>query len=122
MRIDFIRVNGKEIRQHFPEFYAPNKLFFEINQGFEPMGIYGIKTVIDSVCEISVYIYEECRRRITKGLALGCLKFPFSLGFEKVLISTELKKMQRFLSKLSKQGVRYVIEHNGTYWYEIGEP
>ena len=119
MRIDFIKVNPIEVKTYFPEFYAPQKDFFEINKNYKPIGFFGIKTVSNKIGEISVYFNEQDRKEITKSVAIACLKFPFTLGFSKVLISTELQKMKRFLKKMTKFGVKYLTEHNNMHWFEM---
>lgn len=119
MRIDFIKVDAEEIKKYFPEFYTDNKEFFEINKDFKPIGFYGIKKLMDGVGEISVYINQKDKKEITKGITVHCLRHPFSLGFKQILISTELNKMKRFLLKMARLGVRYVVEHNNIYWFEV---
>ena len=119
MQINFIKVHPIEVKTYFPEFYAPQKDFFEINKDYKPIGFFGIKKVSDKVGEISVYFNEQDRLEITKGIAIACLKFPFSLGFSKILISTELQKMKRFLKKMSQFGVKYLTQHNDMHWFEV---
>lgn len=119
MRVDFVKVNPEEVRIYFPEFYTSQKDFFEINKEYKPIGFFGIKKVSDKVGEISVYFNEQDRGEITKGIAIACLKFPFTLGFTKILISTELQKMKRFLKKMTKFGVKYLTEHNDMHWFEV---
>jgi len=112
-------ISSEEVKTCFPEFYAPQKSFFEINKGYSPIGFFGIKKVSDKIGEISVYFNEGSRREITKGVTIACLKFPFYLGFSKILISTELQKMKRFLKKMEKFGVKYLTEHNDMHWFEV---
>ena len=119
MSVEFLVIKPEEVKMYFPEFYAPKKLFFEINKQGNPIGFFGIKKVGEKVGEISVYFNEQDRREITKGVAISCLKFPSLLGFSKILISTELQKMERFLKKMTKLGVQYLTQHNNTHWFEV---
>lgn len=48
-----------------------------------------------------------------------CLEFPFLLGFNKIIIRTELEKMNRFLCKLTKYGVNYLFKHDDNYLFEV---
>lgn len=119
MKVEFIHLNPNDIFKHFFEFYEPNKEYFEINKEEKPIGFYGIKRVGEKSGEISVYFNEGDRREITKRVAFECLFFPFSLGFEKVLISTKLKKIERFLRKMQKFGIKYLLKNNDFHWFEI---
>lgn len=123
MAINFIKIRcTEEARINFPEFYAPEKLCFEINKDGKPIGFYGIKKINNEIGEISVYFSEEGRRQITKGVAIACLRFPFLLKFRKIFISTELPKVARFLKKMTKFGVKYLMEHNHMHWFEMVNP
>jgi len=46
-------------------------------------------------------------------------KFPFILGFNKIIIRTESEKMRRFLCKLTKYGVNYLFKHYDNYLFEV---
>ena len=119
MSIEFLAIKPEEVKMYFPEFYAPRKLFFEINKQGNPIGFFGIKKIGKKVGEISVYFNEQDRREITKGVATSCLRFPFSLGYRKILIGTKLKKMERFLRKMTKLGAQYLTQHNDMHWFEV---
>lgn len=119
MKVHFIKVHGDEIFDNFPEFYDSKKEFFEINKEMKPIGFYGIKKIDEKTGEISVYFNESDRHEITKSVALGCLTFPFSLGFQKILISTKVKNVERFLRKMTKIGVKYLFKNNDLHWFEV---
>jgi hypothetical protein len=119
MNIYFDPIESEYVKNFFYEFFNDNGVFFEIIYSSEYIGFYGIKTITEKVCEISVYFTYTGRWKITKEIVFKCLKFPFSLGFTKVIIRTELKKMTRFLSKLKKYGVNYLFKHNEIDWFEV---
>jgi hypothetical protein len=121
MNVFFDPIETEYVEKFFYEFFHKDGVFFEIISYYEEIGFYAIKTVTEKVCEISVYFSEKGRWKITKEVVLKCLKFPFSLGFNKVLIRTELDKMNRFLSKLSKYGVKYLFKHKNIHWFEVSE-
>lgn len=121
MSIYFDPIEAEYVKTFFYDFFHEDGVFFEIIDCSEYIGFYGIKTITEKVCEISVYFSNNGRWKITKGVVFKCLKFPFSLGFTKVLIRTELEKMNRLLSKLYKYGVKYLFKHNKTYWFEVSE-
>lgn len=119
MTIFFDPIEPKDVKMFFNEFFNELSVFFEIISNDVAIGFYGVKTITEKVCEISVYFHEKFRNRITKKLALNCLKFPFVLGFEKIIIRTELQKMYRFCSKMTKHGVKYLFKHNDIHFFEV---
>jgi hypothetical protein len=119
MEINFIETSPDEVKSFFPEFYAPNKVFFEIMKDERPIGFYGIKEIGQDSGEISVFINDDSRSEITKKLAKKCLLFPSQLGFKKVMVSTEVKSIERFLRKMEKLGVKYLFENEGLHWFEV---
>lgn len=119
METYFDPIENSDVKLFFNEFFHDDGIFFEIISNFISLGFYGIKSITEKVCEISVYFNEKGRWKITKNIALKCLNFPFLLGFDKVLIRTELEKMRRFLSKMYKHGVIYLFQHNRTHWFEV---
>jgi len=121
MNIVFYPIEPQFVKIFFSEFFHELGVFFEIISNDIAIGFYGIKTITEKVCEISVYIHDKFRKNITKKISLKCLNFPFILGFEKILIRTDLEKIKRFLSKLSKYGVRYLFKHNNIHWFEVLE-
>jgi hypothetical protein len=121
MKLFFEQIEDKYIKNVFYDFYCKNFIFFEIISNNIAIGFYGIKTITESVCEISLHIYEKFRGKLTKQITLKCLSFPFSLGFKKIIITTELEKMRRFLCKLAKYGVKYLFKHNNLYLFEVSD-
>lgn len=119
MKIIFDPIEDSYVRKMFPEFFQKDSIFFEIISNLIPIGFYGVKTISDKVCEISVYILNEFRQKINKSIALKCLSFPFLLGFNKILIRTELEKMYIFLKKMSKYKVNYLFKHNEIHLFEV---
>jgi hypothetical protein len=110
------------VKKCFNTFYgSESDLYFEIMKENVDVGLYRIKKVTNKICEISLYVYNDYRKLITKGLPDICFNFPFSFGYEKVIISTELKKMVRFLKKMSIFGVKYITEHDEIYWFEVNK-
>jgi hypothetical protein len=119
MEVKFIDTPPEEVKACFPEFYASKKVFFEIVKEPDSLGFYGIKDIGNDVGEISVYFSESGRRKITKNVAFECLKFPSRLGFKKVLISTKVRSIERFLKKMSKIGISYLFQNEDLHWFEV---
>lgn len=121
MKFIFAPIDPVIVKNDFNGFYSEGYMYFEIYQNLIPIGIYGVKTLANKVSEISLYLYGEFRKNRTKSLAIECLTFPFKLGFFKVLISTNLDKMVRFLSKMGKLGVKYLTKHKDMHWFEVNK-
>ncbi len=119
MTIFFEYIEEKQIEKFFNNFTYENCVFFEIVSNEISIGFYGIKTLTEKICEISLYIYEKFRGNFTKEVMKKCLEFPFILGFNKIIIRTELEKMKKFLCKLTKYGVSYLFKHNDIYLFEV---
>lgn len=119
--ITFDEIPGEEVKTLFPEFFNPHGKFYEIKKAEHPVGFYGVKTIDADTCEISLYLNEGDRDKTSKNMAAACLHYPFQLGFNKVLISTDLLKMYRFLSKMTKLGVNYLFKSSDFYWFEVNK-
>lgn len=122
MEIKFIEIFPNEIKEGFPLFYEDNKLFFEIYKNKNPIGFYGVKDVGRKVSEISLYINEDSRGELTKGIVEKILNIPFKIGFSKTLISTEVYVVEKFLKKiekLGKLGVKYLFKNENLHWFEV---
>jgi hypothetical protein len=121
MNVLFDPLEEEYVEKFFNDFFHRDSIFFEIISNNIAIGFYGIKTITDKVCEISVYFHDKFRDKITKAVALKCLNFPFLLGFDKIVIRTELQKMKRFLCKLTKYGVKYLFKHNDIDLFEVSK-
>ena len=119
MTIFFEPIEENQIEKFFNNFTYENCVFFEIISSSIAIGFYGVKNITETVCEISLYIYEKYRGRFTKEVMKKCLEFPFLLGFNKIIIRTDLEKMRRFLCKLTKYGVNYLFKHDDNYLFEV---
>ena len=119
MSIYFDSIDEEYVKKLFPSLFSENSVFFEIISNFIPIGFYGVETITDKVCEISLYLNKKDRYKLTKNIAIKCLNFPFFLGFKKILIHTDLQKMYKFLMKMTKYGVNYLFKHNDIYWFEV---
>ncbi len=119
MSIFFESIEENQIEKFFNNFTYENCVFFEIISNENAIGFYGVKTITEKVCEISLYIYEKCRGMFTKEVMNKCLEFPFILGFNKIIIRTEIEKMKKFLCKLTKYGVNYLFKHDKIYLFEV---
>jgi hypothetical protein len=119
MTIFFESIEENQIEKFFNNFTYENCVFFEIISSNIAIGFYGVKTITEKVCEISLYIYEKYRGKFTKDVTKKCLEFPFILGFNKIIIRTESEKMRRFLCKLTKYGVNYLFKHYDNYLFEV---
>lgn len=112
-------IENNEVNKFFPEFFAENALFFEIYTREHPVGFYGIKLLTDNIGEVSVFIEDSFRSKITKGLALACLKFPFLLNLKRFLLKTNLISISRFLSKREGKDVKHLFKHENFNWFEV---
>jgi hypothetical protein len=119
MNIFFDPIESEDVKSFFYDFFHKDGVFFEVISNGLSIGFYGVKIISENFCEISLYIHEKFRDKITKKLALKCFNFPFLLGFTKVLIRTELEKMRRFLLKFKNYGVNYLFNHNDMYLFEV---
>ncbi len=122
MMVKFLEISPNEVKSCFPWFYSENKLFFEIYKEESPIGFYGVKDVGNNVSEISLYINEDSRFQLTKGIVEKILNFPFNIGFKKTLISTEVSIVEKFLKKiekLGKLGVKYLFKNENLHWFEV---
>jgi hypothetical protein len=119
MSIFFESIDPKNVEKFFNEFFHKDALFFEIMSNNISNGFLGVKKITKEYCEICVYIYNKLGRSLTKEISLNCLSFPFSLGFRKIFINTELEKMKRFLCKLTNHGVNYLFTHNNIHLFEV---
>lgn len=119
MDIFFESIDESQIEKFFKNFTYENCVFFEIVYNHIAIGFYGVKTITENICEISLYIYEKCRGQFTKEVTKKCLQFPFVLGFKKIIIKTDLEKMRKFLCRLTKYGVNYLFKHDDIYLFEV---
>ncbi len=117
--IFFESIEQSQIEKFFNNFSFENCVFFELVSNNISIGFYGVKTITEKICEISLYIYEKYRGKFTKGITKKCLEFPFILGFNKIIIRTESEKMRIFLCKLTKYGVNYLFKHYDNYLFEV---
>lgn len=122
MEVKFIEISPSEIKKFFPEFHSEDKVFFEIFKNENPVGLYGIKDIGSDIGEISLYMHVGFRFEMTKKIINKILTFPSELGFKKILISTDLESVERFLRKIEKLGkmdVKYLFENEGLHWFEV---
>ena len=87
--MQLVKINPLDVERVFPSFYhqAPyhkDSRFFMITHESCEIGIYGIKTIDEKVCEISLCIFAEYRFKLPykTGLKL-LLNFPFTYKFDK---------------------------------------
>ena len=100
--IQFTPLSGREIKAHFPAFFHQNASFFIFQKENQDYGLYGLKPLNRTTCEISLHIFRSSRKKIrTKGDFFDLLNFPFTLNFTKVLIATSLHKLQCLLKRLN---------------------
>jgi hypothetical protein len=116
-----IEINPLDVQRVFPSFFHKDSKFFMIDHEGQEIGIYGVKTIHQDTCEISVCIFEEYRFKIPyrTGLKL-LLSFPFTLGFGKILISTKEKSVITLLRQCKSLGVEFLeYDNNGKVWFKI---
>ena len=104
-----VEINPLDVQRVFPSFYHQDSQFFMIIHDACEIGIYGIKTIDEKVCEISLCIFAEYRFKLPyrTGLKL-LLNFPFTYKFDKILISTQEKSMITLLRQCQTLGVEFI--------------
>ena len=138
--MQLIEINPMDVQRVFPSFYHADSQFFMITHKTCEVGIYGIKTIDEKVCEISLCIFEEYRFKLPyrTGLKL-LLNFPFThtfvyikltwqsftYKFDKILISTQEKSMITLLRQCQNLGVEFIgyDSHNcKKVWFKRERP
>ena len=124
--MQLVEINPLDVQRVFPSFYHENSQFFMIAYETCEVGIYGIKTIDPKVCEISLCIFEEYRFKLPykTGLKL-LLNFPFSLGFVRILISTQEKSMITLLRQCQSLGVEFIgydKDNSKKVWFKKERP
>lgn len=116
--IHLVPAQEEKIKQHFYDFYHKDGWFFFINHDDQEVGVFGVKKIqdprgVDNVCEISVCVFENFRFNIPYRKILRLvLTYPFSYGFDKILISTVEKSIITLLRQCRSLGVEF-IGHDG---------
>jgi hypothetical protein len=105
----FDEIDGKDIKQFFKKFYDPQGRFFEIIHKEQPIGFIGVRPLEQNSCELEVFVFEDYRNTLTKGLVFDVLDFPKSLGFKRAIMTTKRPKLLRGLHFLVK-GARMETE------------
>ena len=86
--MQLVEINSLDVERIFPSFYHQKSRFFMINNGDEEVGIYGVKTIDEKTCEISLCIFEDYRYKIPYRKTLKLLlSYPFKLKYDSILIS-----------------------------------
>jgi len=124
--MQLVEINPLDVQRVFPSFYHADSQFFMIIHDACEVGIYGIKTIDEAVCEISLCIFEEYRFKLPykTGLKL-LLNFPFSLGFVRILISTQEKSMITLLRQCRSLGVEFIgydKDNSKKVWFKRERP
>ncbi len=124
--MQLIEINPQDVQRVFPSFYHQDSQFFMIAYQDQDIGIYGIKTIDPKTCEISLCIFAEYRFKLPyrTGLKL-LLKFPFTLKFDKILISTQEKSIITLLRQCQTLGVEFVgydKDNRKKVWFKRERP
>ena len=124
--MQLVEINPLDVQRVFPSFYHADSQFFMIIHDACEVGIYGIKTIAPTVCEISLCIFEDYRFKLPykTGLKL-LLNFPFSLGFVRILISTQEKSMITLLRQCQSLGVEFIgydKDNSKKVWFKKERP
>ena len=124
MTTHFIEIEASEVQKHFWVFYGHQGRFFEIihtgspgtdaSGKDQPIGFVGIRP-LDAGCELEVFIFEQYRNTLTKGIVLAVLDLPASLGFEKCWMLSNRKTVIKLLNAMGRYGVRASGEINGKH-------
>ncbi len=101
----FTEIDGQEVKDSFPEFYHEAGRFFEIIHKEQPIGFVGVRPLSDKGCEIEVFIFSHYRNALTKGIVLGTLDFPKSLGFQRCWITTARKTLVKLFNSMKKYSI-----------------
>jgi hypothetical protein len=112
--MQLVEINSSDVQRVFPSFYHQASYhkasqFFMITHKTCEVGIYGIKTIDPKTCEISLCIFAEYRFKLPyrTGLKL-LLNFPFTHGFDKILMSTQEKSVITLLRQCRSLGVEFI--------------
>lgn len=120
--MQLVEINPLDVQRVFPSFYHQDSQFFMIIHDACEIGIYGVRTVDPKKCEISLFVFKECRNKLyyRKWLHL-LLSYPFSLGFEVIYISSNKKSVVTLMAQLAQcrtLGVDYIGEKNKKMWFK----
>ena len=124
--MELIEINSDDVQRAFPSFYHKDSQFFMVTYQDHEVGICGIKTIDPKTCEISLCIFEDYRFKLLykTGLKL-LLNFPFSLGFVRMLISTQEKSIITLLRQCQSLGVEFIGYDKDNYqkvWFKKERP
>jgi hypothetical protein len=118
--MQLVEINPLDVQRVFPSFYHQDSQFFTITYKDGEVGIYGIKTIDQKVCEISLHVFDQYRYKVPykTGLKL-LLSFPFTIGFAKILISSKEKSVITLLRQCKSLGVKFLQYWRNMAWFEV---
>ena len=116
--MQLVEINPSNVQKVFPAFFHEQAQFFMLEHQGKEVGIYGIKTIDTNTCEISVCIFEEYRYKIPyKTTTKLLLEYPFSLGFDKITLSTKEKSIETLLRSCKRLGVKVLAIIKDKVWF-----
>ncbi len=111
-------IDALSVYNNFPSFFQEHTQFFLLNHHSQEVGIYGIKTIDQKICEISLYVFQEFRFKLPYRQVLKLvLQHPFILGFDKILIWTNQKSVETLLRQCQRLGVREMQAFDDCVWF-----
>jgi hypothetical protein len=118
--MQLVEINSKDVERVFPSFYHKDTEFFVVNHDGEEVALYGIKTIDEKTCEISLHVFDQYRYKVPykTGLKL-LLSFPFTIGFAKILISSKEKSIITLLRQCKSLGVKFLQYWRNMAWFEV---
>ena len=103
--IILVEITPNSVYHNFPNFFQEHTQFYLLEHKQEEVGIYGITTVNEKICEISLYVFSEFRFKLPYRKVLHLiLQQPFELGFDKILIWTYERSVATLLRQC--KGIR----------------
>ena len=116
--MQLVEINPSNVQKAFPVFFHEHAKFFTLEYKGKEVGIYGIKRIDTKTCEISVCIFKEYRNKIPyKSTTKLLLEYPFSLGFDKITMSTKEKSIETLLRSCKRLGVKFLGTLKDKVWF-----
>lgn len=119
------KASNSELNTYFSSFVSGETEYFFINKDDVEVGVFAVERVFDNkwegnTCEIGLHIFEDFRFKLPykEGLKL-LLYYPFSLGYDNILISTIKKSVITLLLVCGKLGVYPLGISDNKMWFVI---
>ena len=114
-----LEISPLEVQKDFPAFFHRNSRFFALHHDNNDVGLYGIQEITRSTCKIALLIFEKYRFKIPYRKMINLvLRYPYSCGFDIILISTIKKSVATLLYQCHKLGVRFLGYSSNKIWFK----